>query len=933
MDGLIAFGFLILVAIIAAPIIALVALSRSNQAKYAISQLKQQVEELQKKLANAQYKDEAAEPLAPAPIEALVTEEPVAPPPERAANAYSIPQPQFEAEVISSSIAPMVSEPVPQTSTAQTTAPQESFTPAADSSNDEVKAASNKVVTPSTSVAKSTDNDLFSGLIHWFFKENPVAKLGILLLFFGLAYLMKYTIDRDMFPIELRLASAALISIVLLGLGWRLRHKQPLYGLILQGGAVGALYITVFAAFRLYLLLPHMFAFGLMLLICAASVGLAVLQRALSLAMLASIGGYLSPILLSTGSANHVGLFSYYLLISSGILVIAVWQSWRVLNLLGFVFTFGVATIWGMEYYRPEYYLSCQLFLLANLILFSLLAELFAVKNRIQQHMAIDGTLLFGPPLIGFAMQYAITSHWAFGPAFSALGFGLIYLVITWGTLRRFPLDGKRIATGYLALGGCFVTLAIPLALSAQWTALAWSLEGLGILWFGLLQNQRRLSWSGSALLVLALGSQLVAYTDYLWGISLVLVLPVVFLCFISAGALWRHYKPQHSPWQVLSLGMLMVGIAVWGWWLAEMPAYFYMRTYDLQPVLLSLLGFSLSVWIWRQAGQRLDWRELKQTVWLLWPVASFILLIQLQGSSHPLEMGWWNLSWLSVIVSAAFLLFKDASKLLPMILEKGAHLLLFWLVLILAGSEILWRISELSWGMSEWRFYLFMCSLSLVILLLWIAERRQAWPIKTHGDVYWLGCIPLVLSMMIMLLTGNMMDGQMVNWTYVPLVNPLEEAAIFGILMLAVWLRRTSSLMGQFAPQFDVLVHWIIWAIAAWWLNGMLLRALAYYADVPWWLNSLWASRLIQATFAIVWTLIALVCMIYSTRIARRTLWFTGAAVLGVVIVKLFLVDSAQGGGLARAIAFIGVAILLLVVGYVSPLPPRPSIEQESKA
>lgn len=64
---------------------------------------------------------------------------------------------------------------------------------------------------------------------------NPLAKLGVLLLFFGLAYLMKYTVERDMLPIEFRLMGAAVASGVLLWFGWRLRVKQTMYALILQG--------------------------------------------------------------------------------------------------------------------------------------------------------------------------------------------------------------------------------------------------------------------------------------------------------------------------------------------------------------------------------------------------------------------------------------------------------------------------------------------------------------------------------------------------------------------------------------------------------------------------------------------------------------------------------------------------------------------------
>lgn len=887
MDVLLLYGILILSIVVISPIIALVALSYSRRAREEVTELRKQLEGLQRHPEFGWQEDPKASSSAP-------------PEPELPQTAIAEPEAKSIKKSESLSDISNKSQLLPDIAT-------------------------------EPPVSQKESSDPFAGLVRWLLKGNPLAKPGILLLFFGVAYLFKYTIDRNMFSIELRLASAALIGIILLAVGWRLRHKQQLYALILQGGAIGALYITVLAAFRLYWLLPHAFTFGLLLFICAASVGLAVLQRALSLAMLAGIGGYLAPILLAINSGNPIGLFSYYLLVSCGLLAISIRQSWQSLNLPGFFFTFGAAALWGTQHYRPADYLSCQLFLIANLILFSLLTQLFAVKNRVKQHMAIDGTLLFGPPLIGFAMQCSITSHWVFGPAFSALGFGSLYL-ITWAALRRFPQDGKRIAAGYLASGGIFVTLVIPLALSAQWTALVWALEGAGVLWFGLLQNQQRFSWSGSALLALSLFAQLVAYMGDQWDISAIFVLPVIFLCFITGGALWRHYRPDYIPWQALSLIMLITGIVVWCWWLVKAADYFYwLITYSEQKM-LELLGFSISIWIWRKAGQRLNWPALRQTVWLLWPGCGAILQIRLAVGGYPLVSGWWDLIWIAAIASAVLLLLKDAPALLSPWLEKTAHLLWLWLVLILVGSEIFWRINRLSWEMNEWHFYGQLCCLSLTLLALWIMESRRCWPLNRHAPVYWLGCIPLVLTILWHLLYGNIMDGQMVKWRYLPLINPLEQAAIFGLLMLAVWQRHTAPLVVNWVPQFNLLARWLLWGLAAWWLNGMLLRALAYYADIPWRFDMLWASRLIQATFTIVWTSIALILMNYSVRIRLRPLWFAGATALIILIIKLFLIDSAHASGLAWAIAFPGVAILLLVVGYFLPLPPRQKDKQELK-
>lgn len=191
-------------------------------------------------------------------------------------------------------------------------------------------------------------------------------------------------------------------------------------------------------------MLPMTLAFALLVAICAASVGLAIMQKALSLAMLASIGGYLAPLLLSTGGGSHVALFSFYLLLSVGILAISIWQHWRELNLLGLLFTFGIGGLWGLDGYRSEYYLSSQLFLIANTIIFGVLSVALSLRAQEKGKQIIDGVLLFASPLVGFGMQYAITRHMEYGPALSALGYGGFYLALAWLALRRYPLWGGR---------------------------------------------------------------------------------------------------------------------------------------------------------------------------------------------------------------------------------------------------------------------------------------------------------------------------------------------------------------------------------------------------------------------------------------------------------------------------------------------------------
>jgi len=141
-------------------------------------------------------------------------------------------------------------------------------------------------------------------LKQFFTTGNVVVKVGVIVLIVGIGFLLKYAADRNAFPIELRLAVVAAAGIAMLVFGWRLRHKNRNYALVLQGGAVGVLYMTVFAAAKLYTVIPLFFAFGVMFALVVFSCFMAVLQDSRSLACFATIGGFLAPVLTSSGTVN-----------------------------------------------------------------------------------------------------------------------------------------------------------------------------------------------------------------------------------------------------------------------------------------------------------------------------------------------------------------------------------------------------------------------------------------------------------------------------------------------------------------------------------------------------------------------------------------------------------------------------------------------------
>jgi uncharacterized membrane protein len=369
--------------------------------------------------------------------------------------------------------------------------------------------------------------DAFAAVRGWVLGGNPVLRIGVVLLFLGFAFLLRYASERGLVPIELRYAGVAAAGMALLGLGWWLRRRNAAYALILQGTGVAVLYLTVFAAIRLHPLLPP--KLGLALLV-AVTVGLAVLavaQNARGLAAVAAIGGFAAPILASTGGGSHVALFTYLAVLNAGILAIAQFKAWRLLNTIGFVGTFGIGLAWGLRSYTPALYASTQPFLALFFLMYVAIGLLFARRKLVaaaeapgergellrwsrRQADYVDGLVVFGPPTVGFGLQYAITAHFEFGAAFSAAALGLFHMALAWVLAVRGGARVLLLVEAYLALGVVFGTLAIPLGLDARWTSAAWAVEGAGLYWLAL--RQRRPVARGFALAVQA--GAAIAYLD-----------------------------------------------------------------------------------------------------------------------------------------------------------------------------------------------------------------------------------------------------------------------------------------------------------------------------------------------------------------------------------------------------------------------------------
>jgi uncharacterized membrane protein len=774
------------------------------------------------------------------------------------------------------------------------------------------------------------ETPLAQAVRRFFTDGNVVVRVGIIVLFFGVAFLLKFAADNNLLPIELRLGGAALGAIGLIALGWRLRHRRLTYALLLQGGGIGIFYLTVYAAAKLYHLIPPGLAFVLMAAIVVLSGVLAVLQDSRALAAFGISGGFLAPVLTSTGGGSHVMLFSYYALLNAGILGIAWFRAWRELNLLGFLFTFVIGSMWGWQYYRPQHYATTEPFLILFFLFYVAIAVLFALRQPLKLRGYVDGPLVFGVPIVGFALQAGLVREMAYGMAYSALALAAFYILLASALWRR-RIEGMRLLTeAFLALGVVFATLAIPLGLDGRWTAAAWALEGAALVWVGVRQSRRLPRVTG---LLLQLGA----------GASFQLALPrgsgewpvlngiYLGMVLIALAGLFSSFYLQRHRQRLRDYELPLAGLALgWGllWWFAaglrEIDRHLGWEEQFPATVLFLALSAGALLWLWR----RLAWAALRYPLLGLLPGAALLSLNVFEGGSPEHFFARWGaLAWLTLFAVQYRLLWRLEGHFGERMLRFG-HSATLWLLLLVLAWEAYWWSDWALAGQGVWAQAAFVLLPAFIMLQLLRRGARLRWPVARWLDSYQGEALaPVAGALWLWSLLAVTSAADPWPLPYLPLFNPLELTQALVLTVAALWCWHNRTRLAEWLQQ--PALPWVALGLAVFvLLNEMVAHAVHYWAEVPYRLASLHRSVLFQTSISVVWTLCALLITVLATRSARRRLWFVGAGLLALVVVKLFFVDLARSGTVERIVSFIAVGGLMLVIGYFSPLPPKMSEE-----
>lgn len=775
----------------------------------------------------------------------------------------------------------------------------------------------------------------------WLLGGNTVVRVGIVVLFFGVAFLLRFAAERAVLPLELRVAGIGAGAIVLLVLGWRLRQRREAYALALQGAGVGLLYLTLFGAFRLYQLVPPLLALLAMVTVSGLSALLALLQNSRALMSIGVTGGFLAPVLASTGTGSHIALFSYYAVLNLGIFAVAWFKAWRPLNLLGFFFTFGIGLAWGMKAYRTEYFASTEAFLLLFFAMFLVISVLFArrqsenlggwvsdiAQGRLPPRI-VDATLVFGLPLVAFGFQAALTQNMEFALAYSALGMAALYLGLARWLHRQGEAGLGLLVESFLALGVIFATLAVPLALDARWTSASWSLEGAALVWVGLHQQRRAARIFGLLLQLAAALAWLVQPGR--WAYSDVPVLNAFCL-----GALLIALAGLFSAWQLQTRGerlgrwekWLALPVFFWGllWWLvAGMGEGDRLLSSAALPA-FAVLFLALSAAAFQLLERRLAWSQAGLPGAGLVLGLGYVFLLALADGHALMHKGGW-LAWpAALLIHYHLLRQRDEAGQQPA-WSAWVHALGFWLMAAL-GSHALARLAQEQSLAGGWSAAALVIIPGLLLFLLCREELLARWPLRRFAPSYlgW-GAWPLLAAFALWWLIVDFdHNGDAAPLPYLPLLNPVDLA--HGLLLVAAlrWSRHANAHAALTGPGPD-LRRWtaVPGVLVFIWLNAVLLRSIHHWAGIPYELDTLLDSTLVQAALSLFWTVLALALMAAGTQRGWRQVWMAGAALMAVVVLKLFLVDLDRVGSVARIVSFMGVGLLMLLIGYLAPVPPR---------
>ena len=315
-----------------------------------------------------------------------------------------------------------------------------------------------------------------------FIGENLINKIGIAILVLAIGFFVKYAIDNNWVGPIGRVGIGILCGAILVGIAHKLRNSYNAFSSVLVGGGLAIFYFTITLAYYQFHLFNQTGAFIILIIITLFACVLSLLYNRQELAVIALVGGLASPFMVSNGHANYHALFIYLLILNAGLLLIAYFKLWRILNITAFGLT--VLIVAGVVFTVPDAAAS-TVFVYCSILYLLFLA--INIANNVKENKAFIGAdfslLLINTALYFGAGLYLLTAmhHAGFKGVFSA-SLAVINLILSFALFKAKKVDTNIL---YLLIGITltFISLTAPIQLNGHYITMFWSVEAVLLYW------------------------------------------------------------------------------------------------------------------------------------------------------------------------------------------------------------------------------------------------------------------------------------------------------------------------------------------------------------------------------------------------------------------------------------------------------------------
>ncbi len=763
--------------------------------------------------------------------------------------------------------------------------------------------------------------------------------LGSIATFFALAFFLAYTWQLLGDVVKLMLGFAAGAALLAFG-EYSRKRVERWFSEGISGAGIAVLYLSIWAGAQRYHLFSFEASFALMGATVFLGVMLALRYDAMSLSVLATIGGFLTPVLLRSeggASASPYPLLTYVTVLNAGILAVSLYRQWRALVWLSFFATILLVLGWAVDSYQERFRWAVFAYVSLNFLLFLGCACFRSLVQRVSTE-AEEMLLVFADAGVYALAGYALLGK-AMGdyPSVFALTLAILFGALSVLVHHRAP-QNRNLTDSLGGLALFFLTIAVPMQLKQDWLIVGWSVQAAVLVALGLRLNSPLLHRAGQIVWVIALLSLAVVMVNVEATRHLLFLnergLP---LLAVVAATAWMAVESRRATALKDELAAWYSALATLGgaWLLAQEAtlavqwqssrlgqAWHAVATYSVAAV------WAVYALLMHRLGAKVSDLWVRFCALLTATLAAVLPVWAMVSAPGDAWTPFWNVRWLSTLLvgillgTLAWMVAREQERALPEEAEAFGYLtvlvsILMWIALsaeVYLGFRA-WRMSidPQLWAVAAWFALVTLWSL-LAALFVALGITWNLLGLRLLG--YVAGGAAVVVLLMYSLST---LPGSAASPVWVPLLN-LRALAFVVSALAAAWIalllsRRPSGS----TPSETSLAGGIVALAVAVLLWGVTQET--YQAFYYWHVTGAFAGdwqRMAQMATSLVWTLFGAVMLIVGILRSLQPARLAALGLLGFTALKVFLYDLSFLDTPMRILSFGGLGLTLIAISWL---------------